>query len=72
MRGKGTMPFPRAGLHFRCRRAAVAQLVEHVSRKDGVIGSNPIGGLSQASSPARRELRRKASARPTAFAMAAR
>ena len=24
--------------------AAVAQLVEHVSRKDGVIGSSPIGG----------------------------
>jgi hypothetical protein len=27
-------------------RAALAQLVEHIIRNDGVVGSNPISGTS--------------------------
>lgn len=44
--------------HFRPgngrRRAAVAQLVEHVIRNDGVVGSSPISGTSFSSQFARR------------------
>ncbi len=30
-----------------CEDAALAQLVEHIIRNDGVVGSNPIGGTTK-------------------------
>ena len=34
-------------MFFQLRRASVAQLVEHIHGKDGVTGSNPVGGLTE-------------------------
>ncbi len=42
------MAFKRSGVRFPSAPlvATVAQLVEHVTRNDGVVGSNPTGGFA--------------------------